>query len=122
MVERIQYMLILLLFVLTGSLEGVSFRCEDHGIQTVLTQSTESDTSDSARNTLSAWTHSFPCDYSSETPVVTFEHKALVRQRAAVRSVVESAFGVRMATRLHICVTGGDAVDYYVYSLGRLLI
>lgn len=122
MVERIQYMLILLLFVLTGSLEGVSFRSEGHGIQSVLTQSTESDTSDTVRNTLSAWTHSISCDYSAETPVVSFDHKALVRQRAAVRSAVETAFGVRMASCLHAGSSGGDAVDYYVYSLGRLLI
>lgn len=122
MVERIQYMLILLLFVLTGSLEGVSFRCEDHGVQTVLTQSTESDASDTVRNTLSACTHSFCCDYSAETPVVTSGHKDLVRQRAVVRNAVETTFGVRMATRLQACRAGGDAVDYYVYSLGRLLI
>ena len=122
MVERIQYMLILLLFVLTGSLESVSFRSEDHGVQTVLTQSTESDASHAVCNSLSAWTHSFPCDISVETPVVSFDHKTLVRQRAAVRSAVETAFGVRMASCLHACVTVGNAVDYYVYSLGRLLI
>ena len=122
MVERIQYMLILLLFVLTGSLDGVPFQGGDHGVQTLLTQSAESDTSDTVRNTLSAWTYTFPCDFSVETPVVSFNHKALVRLRAAVRSAVDGAFGVRMATCRHTETPEGDAVDYYVYSLGRLLI
>ena len=98
MVERIQYLLILLLFVLTGSLEGVSFRNEVHDNQSVLTCSTESDgASDAVRNQLSAWTHS--CEFQAESPVVIFEHKFVVRQRAVQRAGVERAFGgVRIAS------------------------
>lgn len=120
MVERIQYVLILLLFVLTGSLEGVSFRNEVTDIESVLTESTQSDTSDTVRNHLSAWSHS--CESQAESPVVSLDHKVVVRQRAAHRSVVESAFGARIARCMHSDVRCGDAVDYYVISLGRLLI
>ncbi len=120
MVERIQYLLILLLFVLAGSLDGVSFRDGAHGVQPVLTRSTDSDASDTVRNQLSAWTHS--CDFAAETPVVSFDHKYVVRQRAAVRSAVETVFGVRIASSGHSEVSSGDAVDYYVFSLGRILI
>ncbi|OUQ53407.1 hypothetical protein B5E60_07130 [Alistipes sp. An116] len=121
MVERIQYLLILLLFVLTGSLEGVSFRNEVHDNQSVLTCSTESDgASDAVRNQLSAWTHS--CEFQAESPVVIFEHKFVVRQRAVQRAGVERAFGVRIASARHSDAGPGSAVDDYVISLGCLLI
>ena len=120
MVEKIQYVLILLLFVLTGSLEEVSFRDGAHGAETVLTQSTDSDACAAARNQLSAWTHS--CDFPADTPEVSLDHKYVVRQRAAVRSAVDALFGVRIATSVETGAPSDDGVDYYVFSLGRILI
>lgn len=120
MVERIQYVLILLLFVLTGSLDGASFRNEVDDLQPVLIESSRSDAPDAVRNHLSAWTHS--CESQAESPVVTLEHKIVVRQRAAQRGVAESTFGARIALCMHNEARPGDAVDDYVISLGRLLI
>lgn len=120
MVERIQYLLILLLFVLVGSLDGVSFGQEICGTQSVLTQPTDSDSLAPIHNYLSAWTHT--CDTTAETPVISFEHRAVVRQRAAVRAAVDAAFDVRMAIRSLFGASHPDAVDYYVFSLERILI
>lgn len=120
MVEKIQYLLILLLFVLTGSLEEISFRDPDGGVHPVLTQSADQETPAAVRNYLSAWTHSL--DFQAETPVVSLDHKFVVRQRAAVRSAVEAAFGVRIASCTAAPCRCGSAVDYYVFSLGRILI
>ena len=120
MVERIQYMLVLLLFVLAGSSEGESFRDEAPGVQTVLIPTTDSDASAVVRNYLSAGIPT--CDFSAETPVVSFDQKAVVRQRAAVRAAAETAFGVCVAAHTRACARHGDAVDYYVFSLGRILI
>lgn len=120
MVERIQYLLILLLFVLTGSLEGVSFQEESREVQSFLVPSAESETSEVVRNQLSVWIHT--CDFMAETPVTCFVHKAVVRQRAAVRCAVESVFGIRIASNLREDVSSGDAVDRYVFSLERILI
>ena len=121
MVERIQYLLILLLFVLTGSLEGVSSRNEVHGKQSVLILSTETDdTSDAVRDQLSALTHA--CEYQAESPVVLFGHKFVMRQRAEQRDGVERAFGVRIASTRHSDVGAGSAGGDYVILLGRLLI
>ena len=121
MEEKIQYLLILLLFVLTGSLEGVSSRNEVHGKQSVLILSTETDdTSDAVRDQLSALTHA--CEYQAESPVVIFEHKFVVRQRAVQRAGVERAFGVRIASTRHSDVGAGSAGGDYVILLGRLLI
>lgn len=121
MVERIQYLLILLLFALTGSLEEISFRSDSPDVQTVLTRSTDSDAYDVVRNHLSAWTHS--CDFfSTETPVLTHDHKVVVRQRAAVRDAVETVFDVRIASHAHVAPFYGHAVDYHVFGLGHILI
>ncbi len=120
MVERIQYLLILLLFVLLGSLDRASFGDDACGVQTVLTRSTDSDSFTAVHNYLSAWTH--PCDTTAETPVISFEHRAVVRQRAAVRAAVDAAFDVRMAIRTLFGASHPDAVDYYVFSLERILI
>ena len=121
MVERIQYLLILLLFAFTGTLGEISFRSDSPEAQTVLTRSSDSESCGVVRNHLSAWTHS--CDFfSTETPVVTSDHKVVVRQRAAVRDAVETVFGVRIASRSHVEPPYVHAVDYHVFGLGHILI
>lgn len=120
MVERFQYMLILLLFVLTGNLEEVSFGAKPCEVQSILTPAAESDTFDAVRNQLSVWTHS--CDFSMETPVASLDHKLVVRQRTAMRCGVESAFELRIARCTRSDTSPGNAVDHYVFSLERILI
>ena len=62
------------------------------------------------------------CSASIEAPVVQTDQKAVVRQRAAVRTAVDAAFGVRTAMRTYARTLHADPVDYYVYSLERILI
>ena len=50
------------------------------------------------------------------------DHKAVVRQRAAVCTAVDAAFGVRTAMRTYSRALHADPVAYYVYSLERILI
>ena len=103
--------------MLVGSLDGVSFGQEICG------GSERIDPVGGLRlprprfyNYLSAWMHT--CDTTAETPVISFEHRAVVRQRAAVRAAVDAAFDVRMAIRSLFGASHSDAVDYYVFSLG----
>ena len=120
MQERLQYTLALLLLVLAGSLEGRSFRDDAQNVQPVLTESTVADSSAAVRNYLSAAIHS--CDLTAETPVISFDHKAILRHRTAVRAAADAAFGVRAAMCTYSPVLHSDAVDYYVFSLGRIRI
>ena len=49
-------------------------------------------------------------------------HKAAVRQLAGARVACDAAFGLRTAMRTYSPALHPDAVDYYVFSLGRILI
>lgn len=122
MVERIQYLLILVLFVLLGGLDRASFGDDACGAQTVLTRSTDSDYLTAVHNyfSFSAWTHS--CDTTAETPVISFDQRAVVRRRAAVRAAVDAVFEVRIAARTPFDALHPGAVDYYVFSLEHILI
>lgn len=102
MQERIQLALILLLFALAGSLEDTSFR------------------SGAACNYFSAAI--CPCAVSIEAPAAPSDHKAAVRQLAGARVACDAAFGLRTAMRTYSPALHPDAVDYYVFSLGRILI
>ena len=50
------------------------------------------------------------------------DHKAAVRQLAGARVACDAAFGLRTAMRTYSPALHPDAVDYYVFSLGRILI
>lgn len=120
MLERLQYALILLLFVLAGSLDGPSFQDAAGGVQPSLNESVAARPPQAVRNYFSVALCS--CSASIEAPVVPSDHKALFRQRTDVRTAVDAAFGVRTAMRAYSRALHRNPVDYYVFSLGRILI
>ena len=63
-----------------------------------------------------------PCAVSIEAPAAPSDHKAAVRQLAGARVACDAAFGLRTAMRTYSPALHPDAVDYYVFSLGRILI
>ena len=114
MQERIQLALILLLFALAGSLEDTSFRSGAESVRPALTQSSVAGSHAAACNYFSAAI--CPCAVSIEAPAAPSDHKA------AVRVACDAAFGLRTAMRTYSPALHPDAVDYYVFSLGRILI
>ena len=113
MQERIQLALILLLFALAGSLEDTSFRSGAESVRPALTQSSVAGSHAAAI---------CPCAVSIEAPAAPSDHKAAVRQLAGARVACDAAFGLRTAMRTYSPALHPDAVDYYVFSLGRILI
>ena len=103
MQERIQLALILLLFALAGSLEDTSFRSGAESVRPALTQSSVAGSHAAACNYFSAAI--CPCAVSIEAPAAP-----------------DAAFGLRTAMRTYSPALHPDAVDYYVFSLGRILI
>uniref|UniRef100_UPI003AAAB0C1 hypothetical protein n=1 Tax=Alistipes shahii TaxID=328814 RepID=UPI003AAAB0C1 len=120
MQERIQLALILLLFALAGSLEDTSFRSGAESVRPALTQSSVAGSHAAACNYFSAAI--CPCAVSIEAPAAPSDHKAAVRQLAGARVACDAAFGLRTAMRTYSPALHPDAVDYYVFSLGRILI
>jgi len=119
MLERLRYVLILLLFALAGNLGDTS--CQDAGgVQPSLDETVTACPPAAVRNYFSVALCS--CSASIEAPVVQTDHKAVVRQRATVRTAVDAAFGVRTAMRTYSRALHADPVAYYVYSLERILI
>ena len=115
MLERLRYVLILLLFALAGNLGDTSFQ-DAGGVQPSLDETVTACPPAAVRNYFSVALCS--CSASIEAPVVQTDHKAVVRQRAAV----DAAFGVRTAMRTYSRALHADPVAYYVYSLERILI
>ena len=116
MQERIQLALILLLFALAGSLEDTSFRSGAESVRPALTQSSVAGSHAAACNYFSAAI--CPCAVSIEAPAAP----SAVRQLAGARVACDAAFGLRTAMRTYSPALHPDAVDYYVFSLGRILI
>ena len=111
MQERIQLALILLLFALAGSLEDTSFRSGAESVRPALTQSSV------------AGSHAAACNYfSAAICPCAVAIEAAVRQLAGARVACDAAFGLRTAMRTYSPALHPDAVDYYVFSLGRILI
>ena len=105
--------LILLLFALAGSLEDTSFRSGAESVRPALTQSSVAGSHAAACNYFSAAI--CPCAVSIEAPAAPSDHKA-------ARVACDAAFGLRTAMRTYSPALHPDAVDYYVFSLGRILI
>ncbi|WP_279069794.1 hypothetical protein [Alistipes timonensis] len=119
MLERLRYVLILLLFALAGNLGDTSFQ-DAGGVQPSLDETVTACPPAAVRNYFSVALCS--CSASIEAPGVQTDHKAVVRQRAAVCTAVDAAFGVRTAMRTYSRALHADPVAYYVYSLERILI
>lgn len=117
---RIQFALILLLFALAGSLEGTSFRNDAGKVHPALKVTTLSGSHATASIYFSVAI--FSCTASIEAPSVPSDHKAAVRQVAAAYDASSSAYDVHTVMRTRSRALHADAVDYYVFSLGRILI
>lgn len=120
MQERIRLALILLLFALAGSLEDTSPRGDAGNVRPALNVSALSGPSSAVRNYFSVAVCS--CAASVEAPVAPSDHKAAGRQLAAARSATVAAYDVHTVMRTRSRALHADAVDYYVFSLGRILI
>ena len=83
MLERLRYVLILLLFVLAGNLGDTSFQ-DAGGVQPALDETVTACPPAAVRNYFSVALCS--CSASIEAPVVQTDQKAVVRQRAAVEA------------------------------------
>ena len=105
MLERLRYVLILLLFALAGNLGDTSFQ-DVGGVQPALDETVTACPPAAVRNYFSVALCS--CSASIEAPVV--------------HTAIDAAFGVRTAMRTYARTLHADPVDYYVYSLGRILI
>ncbi|WP_300737595.1 hypothetical protein [uncultured Alistipes sp.] len=121
MQQRIQFVLILLLFVLTGSLQSLSFDDTASVGQAVLTRTASDDAAVASRaNCFSVPLHL--SDISVETPVVSYDHKACFRQREGIRAASDAVFGPSNVLRAAAPVPYGSAVDYYIFTLERILV
>ena len=114
MLERIQYALFILLFVLAGSLDGAQVQSgrvvsqPDRICQSTL------------RTPVPAAV--FTCDAPIENPVQPSAQKAIVRLRHDARAMA-SARGLSCRPAYSDCFDlHPKPVDYYVFSLGRILI
>ena len=120
MLERIQYALFILLFVLAGSLDGAQVQSgrvvsqPDRICQSTLR------TPVPAHNCFTAAV--FTCDAPIENPVKPSAQKASVRLRHDARAMA-SARGLSCRPAYSDCFDlHPKPVDYYVFSLGRILI
>lgn len=120
MQQRIQFVLILSLFILTGSLQDTTFGGATSAEEAVLTRTTSDEGAVATHRYLSAALHT--CDISVETPVVSYDHKALFRQRVGARAAFDADFGRTTPRRVATPLPYGKAVDYYVFTLGRILV
>ena len=111
MLERIQYALFILLFVLAGSLDGAQ-------VQSGRAVSQPDQIRQSSLRTAAVFT----CDASIENPVQPSAQKAIVRLRHDTRAVA-TACGLSCRPAYSGCFDlHPKPVDYYVFSLGRILI
>lgn len=117
---RIQLILILSLFVLAGSLEGTSFRSDAGKVHPALKVSMLSDSHTAVHNYFSVAI--CPSATSIETSIAPSDHKAVVRQLAGTRAAASAAYDVHTVMRTCFRALHADAVDYYVFSLGRIRI
>lgn len=117
---RIQFALILLLFALAGSLEGTSFRNDAGNVHPALKVSMSPDSQSAVHDYFSVAICS--CATSIEISVAPSDHKAAVRQLADARVAASAAYDVHTVMRTRFRALHADAVDYYVFSLGRIRI
>lgn len=121
MLEKIQYALILLLFVLTGSLECTSFQNDAESVQPALSRSTVVDPLSTVRD------YAFSAICFCEASVIESsgsysDHKAILRHHADTRIAAKAAYDLHSTMRTRSRVLPADAVDYYIFSLGRIRI
>ena len=120
MLERIQYALFILLFVLAGSLDGAQVQSGRAVSQPDQIRQSSLRTPVPAHKCFTA--AGFTCDASIENPVQPSAQKAIVRLRHDTRAVA-TACGLLCRPAYSGCFDlHPKPVDYYVFSLGRILI
>ena len=120
MLERIQYALFILLFVLAGSLDGAQVQSGRAVSQPDQIRQSSLRMPVPAHNCFTAAV--FTCDASIENPVQPSAQKAIVRLRHDTRAVAP-ACGLSCRPAYSGCFDlHPKPVDYYVFSLGRILI
>lgn len=120
MLVRIQYVLFVLLFVLAGSLGGARPQGGACGMQPGLIRQSTLRAPVPVHNYVAATVIS--CEASIENPGQSSSQKAVVRPRCDLRSAASVAVAPRSPARSGSCVLHPRPVDYYIFSLGRILI
>lgn len=126
MVEKLRYVLILLLLALAGGVDSSSFVSEvptasaKQTIQPALTQPAASMQAAAENNYFSASVGT--CDISVSTPVVNFAQKAILRHRTDTRVAASEASNICMAMRTRSGDDGADPISYYIFGLRHILI
>ena len=115
MLERIQYVLFVLLFVLAGSLDGATSQGGACRGQAALHAPVTAQNYFTAAVMLSG-------DASIEIPAHSSEHKAIVRHRFYARSAAAEAVAQQNSALSDRGARYSKPVDYYIFSLGRILI
>lgn len=121
MLERIQYVLFVLLFVLAGSLDGAMLQGGASRVQPGMSPQAALHAPVTAQNYFTAAVM-LSGDASIEIPAHSSEHKAIVRPRFLVRSAAVEAVAQRNSALSGRCALHPKPVDYYIFSLGRILI
>lgn len=121
MLERIQYVLFVLLFVLAGSLDGATSQGGACRVQPGLSPQAALHAPVTAQNYFTAAVM-LSGDASIEIPAHSSEHKAIVRHRFYVRSAAAEAVAQQNSALSDRGARYSKPVDYYIFSLGRILI
>jgi len=116
MLERIQYVLFVLLFVLAGSLDGATSQGGACRVQPGLSPQAALHAPVTAQNYFTAAVM-LSGDASIEIPAHSSEHKAIYARSAAAEAVAQQNSALSDRGALY-----SKPVDYYIFSLGRILI
>lgn len=118
--ERVQYALFVLLFVLAGSLDGARPQGSACDMQPDLIGQSVLHAPVPAHNYFTA--AAISCDASIEASGQSSVQKAIIRHRGDVRSAASVDMAFRSPARSGSRILHPRPVDYYVFSLGRILI
>lgn len=121
MLERIQYALFVLLFVLAGSLDGATPQGGACRVQPGMSPQAALHAPVTAQNYFTAAVM-LSGDASIEIPAHSSEHKAIVRHRFYARSAAAEAVAQQNSALSDRGARYSKPVDYYIFSLGRILI
>ena len=121
MLERIQYALFVLLFVLAGSLDGATPQGGACRVQPGMSPQAALHAPVTAQNYFTAAVM-LSGDASIEIPAHSSEHKAIVRHRFYARSAAAEAVAQQNSALSDRGALYSKPVDYYIFSLGRIRI
>lgn len=120
MLERIQYALFILLFVLAGSLDGARVEIAREGAQPDQICQSGLHIPVPVHNYFTAT--ACCCDASIENPAQPSSQKAIIRLRHDARAVASADWPSCRPAYSGCFLLHPKPVDYYIFSLGRILI